>query len=712
MSLDLCANHKRSAPLTVAARLDIIRPIIHSEEDVAMSAAQKRVDELRQLINHHNRLYYVEAKPEISDREFDRLMKELQELEAQRPELATPDSPSRRVGGEPIEGFVSVRHRVPMLSIDNTYSAGDLRESDRRVRKLLPGETVQYVVELKIDGVAITLRYENGVFIQGATRGDGDQGDDVTHNLRTVHDLPLRLETDAPPALFEVRGEIYMTREDLVRANEVRKKHGQEPYANPRNLAAGSLKLLDPKLCAERRLRLFAYGHGEVQGVELKSQRGLLDLLKQWGFPVNPNVEVFDDIEKVIAYSASWEKRLGDLPYETDGLVIKVDSLEQQGRLGTTAKSPRWVVAYKFEQEQAITRLLDIEVQVGKNGTLTPVAHLETVQLAGTKVSRASLHNAEYIRGKDIRIGDTVVVIKAGKIIPYILRAEPGLRTGKEKAFAFPEKCPVCGSPVEADDKKVFYYCKSKNCVGRLKKTLRGFARRSAMDIEGLGEEMINQLVDEGLVHQIPDLYHLKLDALLELERMGEKSGQNLLAGIEASKQRGLARLLTGLAIPHVGEAVADLLAKEFGTIDALASASVERLSTINGVGPIMAEAIHEYFHDEAEIKLIADLRAAGVNTGAASGSALAGPDERAAAGGDNRFSGKTFVVTGTLKKYQRDEIERLIRNLGGKASGSVTKSTSYLVAGDKAGSKLAKAKELGVTVLTEEEFEKMVGKV
>ena len=725
-------------------------------EDLAVSTAQKRIEELRRLINHHNRLYYVDARPEISDRDFDRLMHELQELEAENPELVTADSPSRRVGGEPIAGFVNVRHRVPMLSIDNTYSAGDLREFDRRVRKLLPGETVQYVVELKIDGVAISLTYENGVFTLGATRGDGDQGDDVTHNLRTVRDLPLRLETDAPPALFEVRGEIYMTREDLVRANEQRLKDGLEPYANPRNLSAGSLKLLDPKLCAERRLRLFAYGHGEVsrqsevgagtrQGDKetrrqgegsvdhgspcllvslspcLGSQRGLLDLLKQWGFPVNPNVEVFDDIEKVIAYSASWEKRLGDLPYETDGLVIKVDNLEQHTRLGTTAKSPRWVVAYKFEQEQAITKLLDIEVQVGKNGTLTPVAHLETVHLAGTKVSRASLHNADYIRGKDIRIGDTVVVIKAGKIIPYILRAEPGLRTGKETAFAFPEKCPVCGSAVEGrraegggrktDDPSrssdlrppTFYYCTGKNCVGRLKKTLRAFARREAMDIEGLGEEMINQLVDEGLVCRIPDLYHLELDQLLELERMGEKSSQNLLDGIEASKQRGLSRLLGGLAIPHVGEAVADLLAKEFGDIDALLSASEERLAKINGVGPIMAKGIHEFFHDQDEIKLIADLRAAGVNTACAS--------DRETASAASKFSGKSFVVTGTLKKYQRDEIERLIRSLGGKATGSVTKSTNYLIAGEKAGSKLAKAKELGVAVLTEEEFEKMMQK-
>jgi DNA ligase (NAD+) len=682
-----------------------------------MSKVQQQIDDLRRQLNLHNYRYYVEGKAEISDRDFDRLLDELKKLEAEHPDLVTPDSPTQRVGGQPIEGFVSVRHRVPMLSIDNTYSAADLREFDKRVRKLLAltpspsppgrgergeGEPIRYVVELKIDGLAISLTYENGVFTLGATRGDGEQGDDVTHNLRTVRDLPLRLHTDKPPALFEVRGEIYMTREDLVRVNEQRKKAGHEPYANPRNLAAGSLKLLDPKLCAERRLRLFAYGNGAIEGVELHSHLQLLDLLHVWGFPVNPNKESFDDIEKVIEYCASWEKRLGDLPFETDGLVIKVDDLGQRERLGNTSKSPRWVVAYKFEQEQAITTVQDIEITVGKNGVLTPTAYLDTVQLAGTKVSRASLHNADYIRTKDIRIGDTVVVIKAGKIIPYVLRAEPGLRKGTEKEFAFPDKCPVCGSEVKPDDKKVFYYCTSKNCVGRLKKTLRSFARRDAMDIEGLGEEMINQLVDAGLVHAIPDVYHLKLEQLLELERMGEKSSQNLLDGVEASKKRGLSRLLAGLAIPHVGEAVADMLAKEFGSMDGLLSATEERLSAISGVGPIMAKAIHEFFHDEAEIKLIADLRAAGVKLTEDS------KPKTKAAGVD--FSGKTFVVTGTLKKYQRDEIERLIRDLGGKASGSVSKSTSYLVAGEKAGSKLDKAKELGVAVLSEDDFEKLIG--
>jgi DNA ligase (NAD+) len=667
-----------------------------------MSAIAKRAEELRQLLSHHNYKYYVEARPEISDREFDRLLDELKQIEAKHPELLTPDSPTLRVGGQPIEGFATVRHRELMLSIGNTYNADELREFDRRVRKGVGGEPVHYVVELKIDGVAISLTYENGLFTMGATRGDGERGDDVTHNLKTVRDLPLRLKTAKPPALFEARGEIYMTREDLVRTNLQRHKDGQEPYANPRNLAAGSLKLLDPKLCAERRLRLFAYGMGAVEGVEVKTHRQLLDLLRSYGFPVNPHVETFDNIAAVIDYCASWEKRLGDLPYETDGLVIKVDDFDQRRRLGATSKEPRWVVAYKFEQEQAITKLREITVDVGKNGVLTPVANLDTVQLAGTRVSRASLHNADYIRTKDIRVGDTVVVIKAGKIIPYVLRSEPGLRTGAEKEYEFPSSCPVCGSPVKPDDERVFYYCTSKDCDGRLKKMLRSFARRDAMDIEGLGEEMINQLVDARLVRRIPDLYRLQLEQLLELERVGKKSGQNLLDGIEASKGRGLGRLLGGLAIPHVGEAVAELLADDFGAIDALADASTDRLSQVDGVGPIMARDIHEYFQSEAARKTIQDLRAAGVKLT---------QDAKAKPKGGAGLDGKTFVVTGTLKNYERADIEGLIKKLGGKATGSVSKKTDYLVAGDKAGSKLDKAKELGVTVLTEEEFDKLIGK-
>jgi DNA ligase (NAD+) len=670
-----------------------------------MPSVRDRAAELRRLIDLHNYKYYVEATPEISDREFDKLLEELKAIEAAHPDLVTPDSPTQRVGGQPIEGFASVRHRQPMLSIDNTYNADELREFDRRVRKLLPGEDVIYVVELKIDGVAISLTYEEGHFTCGATRGDGEVGDDVTHNLKTINSLPLKLRTKKPPLLFEARGEVYMPRAELARLNRERKAKGLELYQNPRNLTAGTLHLLDPRQCAERKLHLFTYGLGAVQGVEAMTHLDSLNLLRDFGFPVNPHIESFDSIDGVIAYCDSWAERRSDLPYDTDGLVIKVNDFVQREKLGYTSKSPRWVVAYKFAAEQAQTRLLKIEVDVGKQGTLTPVAHLEPVRLAGTTVSRASLHNADYIKTKDIRVGDTVVVEKAGEIIPYIVRSEPAARTGKEKEFEFPTTCPRCGAPVKREEGGAFIRCTNgKNCVGQLKRQLRAFAARGAMDVEGLGVKIIDQLVDSGLVKSIPALYRLKLEQLIELERMGEKSAQNLLDGLEASKQRGLARLLAGLAIEHVGESVAELLARAFGNIDALTAASAERLSQINGIGPIMAEDIHAYFQTEHAKETIAELKKLGLKL-------TEDPRPSPARAGGPDLTGQTFVVTGTLKKYRRDEIEGLIKKLGGKAAGSVSKKTSYVVAGEEAGSKLDKARELGVKVLTEDEFEELVGR-
>jgi DNA ligase (NAD+) len=683
------------------------------------SEAARRIDELRRLINYHNYKYYVEAQPEISDREYDRLVEELQRLEQEHPELVTPDSPTQRVGGQPIEGFRTVRHREPMLSIDNTYNANDLREFDRRVRKLLGGEPVTYVVEPKIDGVAISLIYEKGLFTTGATRGDGEQGDDVTHNLKTLRELPLRLEWPAgqtlsadqpltvpatPPAYFEVRGEVYMTRAELARINAERAAQGLETYANPRNLTAGTLKLLDPRQAAARRLRLFCYALGPCEGLSLTSHLQALALLRACQFPVNPHIASFTGIEEVIAWCARWAGRRGELPYDIDGLVIKVNDLEQRRRLGTTAKAPRWAVAYKFAAEQALTRLLKIEVEVGKQGTLTPVAHLEPVRLAGTTVSRASLHNADFIQNKDIRIGDLVVVEKAGEIIPYVVRSEPEARTGQEQVFQFPRTCPVCGNPVQRDPDGVFYRCTNdRGCQGRLKRQLRAYAARNAMDIEGLGEKLIDQLVDRGLVKSIPDLYKLKKEDLLQLERMGEKSAQNLLESIAASKERGLARLLAGLSIEHVGESVADLLAREFGSLDELLQAPVERLLRIPGIGPIMAQDIHAYFHSEHARQTIAELRRAGVK--------MTADRPQQAKTGPTPLSGKTFVVTGTLKRYSREQIEQLIRDLGGKAAGSVSRKTDYLIVGESPGSKLDKARELGVPILSEEEFEKMIGK-
>jgi DNA ligase (NAD+) len=668
-----------------------------------MSAVEKRAADLRRLIDHHNYKYYVEAKPEISDREFDKLLSELKALEEAHPELVTPDSPTQRVGGQPIDGFPTVTHRQRMLSIDNTYSAAELREFDRRVRRQLPGEEVTYVVELKIDGVAIALTYELGRFTVGATRGDGERGDDVTHNLRTIGGLPLRLRTDDPPPLFEARGEVYMTRADLARLNRQRQAKGLEPFANPRNSAAGALKLLDPRQSAERKLRLFAYAVGATEGISVRSHLESLSLLREYGFPVEPNIKGFDSIDSVIDYCQSWAEKRHDLPYETDGMVIKVDDFAQRRRLGTTSKFPRWAVAYKFAAEQALTRLHAIEVQVGRTGTLTPVAYLDPVQLAGTTVKRASLHNADYIAEKDIRVGDMVVVEKAGEIIPYVVRSEPAARTGEEKIFRFPSKCPVCGAAVERDKGGVYIRCTGPDCVAQLKEQLRFYAHRNAMDIEGLGEAIIDQLVDSGLVRSIPDIYRLNLDQLLELERMGKKSAQNLLDGIAASKDRGLARLLTGLGIRHVGEHVAELLADEFPDLDDLMSASAERLAEVRGIGSVVAESVAAYFHSPAGRKVVADLQRQGVKLS---------QEKRKRPHGGADLTGKTFVITGTLSRYSRDEIERLIKDLGGKATGSVSKNTDYVIAGENPGSKLEKARSLRVAILTQEDFEKLTARL
>jgi DNA ligase (NAD+) len=670
-----------------------------------MSSPAQRAAELRRQIEHHNRLYYVDAKPEISDREFDRLLEELQQVEEAHPELVTPDSPTQRVGGEPIEGFRTVTHREPMLSIDNTYNPDQLREWDRTSRKQLGGESVTYVVELKIDGVACSLTYEQGQLTVAATRGDGRRGDDVTHNIRTIKGVPLRLHADRPPPLFEARGEVFMDRAELVRINRERLAAGEEPYANPRNTAAGTLKLLDPKLTAKRRLRMFTYGLGATERVEVGSHTEALELLRKYGLPVNPHIEVCPDIEAVIAYCQTWAEKRRELPYETDGMVIKIDDIGQRRRLGSTSKFPRWVRAYKFAAEQAVTKLAMIEVQVGRTGKLTPVAHFDPpVHLAGTTVSRASLHNADEIERKDIRIGDTVVVEKAGEIIPQVVRVETDVRTGHEKVFHFPKHCPVCGSPTVREKGSPFVYCSAPRdkCQGQAKRQVLQFARRDAMDIEGLGKVLVDQLVDGGLVKELPDIYRLTKEQLLDLERMGEKSADNLLKGIQESKDRGLSRLLAGLGIPMVADSMADELAQAFGNIDDLKNASAERLAQVEGVGPERARHIHEYFHSQSGRQLIDEFRELGLKLT---------EEKRKAPAGAADLSGKTIVVTGSLEHFQREEIEALIRQLGGKPAGSVSKKTDFVVAGDKAGSKLDKAKQLGVRVLTETEFEKMIGR-
>jgi DNA ligase (NAD+) len=675
--------------------------------DNTMKPAE-RAAELREQINLHNYKYYVEVAPVISDKEFDHLLKELEKIEKDHPDLITPDSPTQRVGGQPIDSFMTVTHRVPMLSIDNTYSADELREFDTSVRKLLGGHKATYVVELKIDGVAMSITYENGLLKMGATRGDGERGDDVTHNLRTINEIPLRLRAKKPPALFEARGEVYMNRAELVRINRERVEAGEKPYENPRNLTAGTLKMLDPRICSQRNLSFFAYGSGAIEGLEITNHLQLLDTLKHFGFPVNPHIQSCADIDEVIAFCDSWAEKRHDLPYETDGMVIKVDDFAQRERLGFTSKFPRWARAYKFAAEQALTKLGDVEFSVGKFGELTPVALFDPpVRLAGTTVSRASMHNASMVEKLDVHYGDTVVVEKAGEIIPQVVSVVKEARTGAEKKIVFPKKCPICGAAVEREDSasSYNYVCSDVGrCPAQLAKRIISYARRERMDVEGLGEELAKQLVDSGLVKSVNDLYRLTEKQILALERMGKKSAQNLLQGIEASKGRGLARLLAGLSIYMVGESMADLLANEFGSLDNLLAASEEQLAGVKGFGPKRAKSVYEFFHTAEGEKLVAEFRELGLKLT---------QDKKAAPKGlsGEVFAGKTLVVTGTLTRYSREAIEALIKQLGGKAAGSVSKKTDYVVAGEKAGSKLDKAKELGVPVLCEDEFDKMIGK-
>lgn len=662
-----------------------------------------RAAELRQQLDHHNHLYYIEAKPVISDREFDTLLKELEDLEAAHPELQTPDSPTQRVGGAPIASFATITHRVPMQSIDKATSAQELRDFDGRVRKALnKGEAVRYVVELKIDGVAVSLTYEAGALTVGATRGDGKRGDDVTANLRTVRGVPLRLRGDSPPALFEGRGEVYMTRADFDAINVRDTAGGDDAHANPRNLTAGSLKQLDPKLCAARKLRLFAYSVGAREGIDIKTHTEALEQLRQFGFPVNPHIVAFDDIAEVIAYCESWSEKRHELPFDTDGMVVKVDDFGQRERLGSTAKHPRWAVAYKFPAEPGVTKIRDIEISVGKDGTMTPVANLDPIELDGSTVARASLHNASELARKDIRAGDTVVIIKAGDIIPYVVKSLPEKRTGKEEPFVWPTTCPVCGAPAVREPEAVHYVCSGGViCPAQIQGKLESFAKRERMDIAGLGETLAEQLVTTGLVKTVTDLYRLKLDDLLELERMGKKSAQKLLDGIEASKGRGLTRLLAGLSIYMIGDSMAELLTAEYASLDELLAASEEQLASIKGFGGVRAESVYNFFHSEAGEKLVADLKALGIKV----------TEERKVvpAGTAQPLTGKTIVVTGTLRNYDRKSIETRIKSLGGKPSSSVSAKTSFILAGEKPGpDKMTKAASLGVKVISEDDFEKI----
>ena len=652
--------------------------------------------ELAREIERHNRLYYAEARPELTDIEFDAMLGELIHIEETLPELRTLDSPAQRVGGAPSEGFETVAHRVPMLSIDNTYSAEDLRAFDKRVRKALEGDAPRYVVELKLDGVAMSLRYVDGVLERAVTRGDGRQGDDVTANVRTIHSVPLRLEGDAP-ARIEVRGEVFMERKELERLNTLREADGEEPYRNPRNTCAGTLKLLDPKQAAQRRLDFFAYAIAAPETAPAIRHIETLRRLAEYGFSASPHHEQCASIDEVIYVCKQWQGKRRDLDYEIDGMVVKVDDGEQRRRLGATSKSPRWVIAYKFPAEVTRTVLTAITVQVGKSGALTPVAELEAVSLAGTTVKRASLYNFEDLQRKDLRAGDTVEVQKAGEIIPQVIRFVESERPADAVPFPVPVACPVCGTAVHKDPDDAILRCLNLGCPAQVKERLAHFAGRKAMDIEGLGPAVVEQLVENKLLTDPSGLFTLDAAPVAKLERMGETSAANLAEGIEAAKTRPLSRLLFALGIRHVGSRGGEMLARAFGTMDALMVADAEQLEAVEDIGPIVAASVRDFFDTAGNQALIARLRAAGVR--------MDEPANDAADGGAHLFAGKTFVVTGTLVQFTRDDIHGRIKRLGGRAASSVSKKTDYLVAGEKAGSKLEKARTFGVTVLSEQAF-------
>ncbi|MCY3006681.1 MAG: NAD-dependent DNA ligase LigA [Planctomycetota bacterium] len=674
---------------------------MHKPDDpnVSPQEATKSIRDLREKIRTHDNLYYVQAQPEISDLHYDRLLRELTDWETRFPSLITSDSPTQKIGDQPVEGLTQVAHRIPMLSIENTYTEGELREFFHRVEKILPGEPIEWVVELKVDGVAASIRYEHGHLGAALTRGNGEVGDDVTHNARTIRGLPLQLQGSSIPKTLEVRGEVYMTNSDLVALNQQRASLGEAEFKNPRNVTAGSIRLLDPKICAKRKLRFLCHGMGFCEGLQVRTHMDFLEKVGLLGVPSTPLVQCFQSTEEVVAHCNHLVENLHELDFEVDGLVIKVNSLEQRESLGATSKSPRWVIAYKIEKYEAVTRLLAIKTQVGKTGTITPVAELEPVQLAGTTVSRASLHNFDEIRRKDVRVDDWVVVEKAGKIIPHIVRVEKHRRDRDLPEFPFPDQCPECSEKLVRDQAGVYIRCVSNQCPAQWRQRLRYFASRDCMDIEGLGEKLVNQLVDAQLVNSYADLYGLTLDKLMALERMGKKSAENLLEGIQVSKQRGLSRVLNAITIRHVGQRVAMVLARRFGSASGLISASQEELSNIEEIGPIIAKSVFDFCRSDDGRQVFEQLGSAGVSLETS---------EEDSVDRSGVFAGKTLVVTGTLAYYSRDEIERLIEKLGGKASGSISKKTDYLVAGQAAGSKLQKATQLGVKILTEEEFREL----
>ncbi len=648
------------------------------------------VEDLRKTLRHHENLYYVLDQPEVSDAEYDALMNRLRDLEAQHPELMTPDSPSQRVGGKPREGFVKVPHSAAMLSLDNALNEKELRAFDGRVRELLGSEPYQYVAELKLDGLSMAAHYTENRLAQAVTRGDGRVGEDVTENARTIRSLPLRASSS--PNHFEVRGETVMLRRAFERLNADRDEKGLSRFANPRNAAAGSLRVLDPAITASRRLEFYAYFLLVDGRPHFESHWESLNALVKMGFKVNHNRKLCKDLAELLAFCAEWEAKRDDLPYEIDGVVVKVDSIEQQGRLGFTAKAPRWAIAYKYAARQAITSVENIGVQVGRTGALTPVAHLAPVEVSGVTVSRATLHNEDEIDRLGLQIGDSVVIERSGDVIPKVVRVHT--QGSYRRRFHMPKHCPVCGGKVVREEGESASRCININCPARLKESIRHFASRGVMNIDGLGDVLVEQLVDRGMVQSVADIYDLTVEKLTQLERMGKKSASNVIRNIEKSKQNGLPRVINALGIRFVGERTAVFLAEEFGDLDKLATAKVDGLQKAEEVGPKVAESIYQFFREPRNQELIERLRSAGLQFEYRVKRKVGGP-----------LAGMTFVITGTLTALTREDARQRIESAGGKVAGAVSKKTTFVVAGDDPGSKLDKAQELGIDVISEKKL-------
>jgi len=662
--------------------------------------AAERISALTRLINHHNDLYYQQDNQEISDREFDALLRELEDLEAIFPDLADPNSPTQKVGGAPLTGFTTVAHSKPMLSLQNSYDQAEVRDFDTRVKRLLETtESVPYVVELKIDGVAIAIRYEDGRFVQGLTRGDGHKGDDVTANLRTIDSLPLQLDPkQKPPAELECRGEVFFPTRDFEQLNKQRTGAGEKTFANPRNAAAGTLKLLDPRKVAQRPLALFLYAIAGEMPPGITTQDQLLDRLRELSLPVNPHARRAADIDEALQFLQEWEEKRSNLEYETDGLVLKVDSLAWQHQLGATSKAPRWCIAYKFATEEALTHVLAVNFQVGRTGVITPVADLEPVDLLGTIVRRATLHNADEIKRLGIRIGDCVKIIKGGEIIPKVLAVETSKRTGQEKAIRFPTSCPVCRQRLERDEEEAATRCLNEHCPAQIKRRVEHFASREAMNIDGLGRALIDQLVDKKLISDIADLYSLTADSLLDLDRMGERSATKLIDAIEVSKQASLRQLIFGLGIRHVGINAAGILASALGSTDNLTRASEESLADLPEIGPILAASVVHYFNQPKTKQFLKRLASAGLSL-----------EEKGETTKGLALQGQIFVLTGKLPDLTRPSAKRMIEDQGGRVTATVSRNTNYLIAGEDPGSKYQKAVKLGIPILDQHEFLKLI---